>query len=41
MSINIESIIEALPALASFGILMLVIYIMTSNDGDDDNLSTP
>ena len=39
MSINIESIIEALPALASFGILMLVIYIVISND--DDNLSTP
>lgn len=40
MSINIESIIEALPALASFGVLMLVIYIVISND-DDDNLSTP
>lgn len=39
MSINIESIIEALPALASFGVLMLVIYIVISND--DDNLSTP
>lgn len=39
MSINIESIIEALPALISSGILMLVIYIVISND--DDNLSTP
>ena len=39
MSINIQPIIEAAPALVSFGVLMLVIYIVTSND--DDDLSTP
>ena len=39
MTLDIESITEAVPALISFGVLMLVIYIVTSND--DDNLSTP
>lgn len=41
MTLDIESIIEALPALASFGVLIFAVYIVTSNDGDDDNLSTP
>jgi hypothetical protein len=41
MTLDIESIIEAVPALVSFGVLIFAVYIVTSNDGDDDNLSTP
>jgi hypothetical protein len=40
MTLDIESIIEAVPALVSFGVLIFAVYIMTSND-DGDNLSTP
>ena len=40
MTLDIKSLIEAVPALVSFGVLIFVIYIVTSND-DDDNLSTP
>jgi hypothetical protein len=39
MTLDIESLIEAIPALVSFGVLAFVIYIVTSND--DDDLSTP
>jgi hypothetical protein len=35
MTLDIKSLIEAVPALVSFGVLVFVIYIVTSNDGDD------
>jgi hypothetical protein len=35
MTLDIETLIEAVPALVSFGVLIFAVYIMTSNDGDD------
>jgi hypothetical protein len=35
MNPHLETLIELIPAMVSFGVVMIVVYIVTSNDGDD------
>jgi hypothetical protein len=41
MTLDIETLITVIPPLFWTALVIAVIYIVTSNDGDDDNLSTP
>jgi len=35
MNPHLETLIESIPVLVSFGVVVLAVYIVTSNDGDD------